>query len=158
MAAKPQRTASAGIRTIEKRWGKAAYRHGWVAIPAILLDKQASLGIDPLDMNILLHIARHWWEADRHPWKRKRELAQDLGRVPRTVQRRIADMEKGGLIQRRTRRRADGSTMSNEYDLTPLAKILDDFAAEAIVQREKQRVEKEGLRRKKRPGPRLVEE
>ncbi len=34
---------------------------GWTAIPSIILDKQHALGLDPIDVNILLQLAKHWW-------------------------------------------------------------------------------------------------
>jgi hypothetical protein len=44
---------------------------GWSAIPNIIIEKQRALGLDALDVNILLHLIQYWWTEDNVralPW------------------------------------------------------------------------------------------
>ena len=43
---------------------------------------------------------------------------RELGLSPRTVQRALADLERRQLIEKRNRRRSNGSLTSNLYRLT----------------------------------------
>jgi hypothetical protein len=56
------------LRESEKKWGKEVLAPGWTLIPNILLIKQHALGLDPVDINILLQILKHWWRADEAPF------------------------------------------------------------------------------------------
>ncbi len=69
-------------------------KSGWTAFPSIILEKQHSLGIDALDVNIILYLATYWWEADNKPHPAKGTIAETLGVTPRTIQRRIAALEQ----------------------------------------------------------------
>src|SRR4051812_8764414 len=105
------------VKENEKKWGKALMARGWTAFPSVILERQQALGLDALDVNILLHIARHWWYADKLPFPEKQTIADCVGRHARTVQRRIAQMEAAGLIKRKTRKDPKYGQRSNYYDL-----------------------------------------
>lgn len=66
-----------------------------------LLEYQQALGLDALDMNILLHLAKHWWYKDNPPFPSKGSIAEHMGVDDSTVRRRIAKMEKKGFIKRK---------------------------------------------------------
>ena len=51
-------------------------------------------------------------------WPGIKTIARELGLSPRTVQRALADLERGRLIEKRNRRRSNGSLTSNLYQLT----------------------------------------
>ena len=51
-------------------------------------------------------------------WPGIKTIARELGLSPRTVQRALADLERRQLIEKRNRRRANGSLTSNLYRLT----------------------------------------
>jgi len=44
---------------------------GWrlsrAALPTIVLQKQAALDLKPIDVNILMQIAKHWWGTESAP-------------------------------------------------------------------------------------------
>ncbi len=44
------------LRVNEKKWTKPLMDSGWSVLPNIIIEKQAALGLDPLDMNIILHL------------------------------------------------------------------------------------------------------
>jgi hypothetical protein len=60
--------AEQNLRTIEERWTKALTDAGWTAIPQVFLTHQRRLGLDPLDLNILLQLAKHWWDPGNPPF------------------------------------------------------------------------------------------
>ena len=51
-------------------------------------------------------------------WPGIKTIARELGLSPRTVQRALADLERRQLIEKRNRRRSNGSLTSNLYRLT----------------------------------------
>jgi DNA-binding transcriptional regulator YhcF (GntR family) len=126
---------------------------GWTAIPSVILDRQLALGLDAVDINILFHLAKYWWKADNHPYPSKGRIATCMGVDPSTIRRRIARMERDGLIHRRTRFHASGGQQTNQYIFDGLIKGATPFAIEALEDRTKKRAEK--LERQGRKKPRL---
>lgn len=53
-------------------------------------------------------------------WPGIKTIARELGLSPRTVQRALADLERRQLIEKRNRRRSNGSLTSNLYRLTSI--------------------------------------
>jgi DNA-binding transcriptional MocR family regulator len=128
---------------------------GWTVIPSVILDRQQALGLEPVDVNILLHLAKYWWEKERLPYPSKKAIAECMGVSESTVQRRIAAMERDGLIERKPRYSGKhNGQMSNEYDLTGLIKGSTPYAKEALKARESRR--KADAARRTRKGLRLV--
>jgi|GEM_PF-6724537 len=52
------------LKTNEQKWGKENIDAGWTLIPNALLVHQSTLGLTPMDLNIILQIARYWWEPN----------------------------------------------------------------------------------------------
>ena len=131
---------------------------GWVALPAVILEKQDALGLEPMDLNIILQIAKHWWDATNLPHPSKATIARALQCDPRTVQRRIAALEAAGFIRRIERRGPRGSrgSQTSQYDLSGLVKAATPYAIEALKQREE--VRQKQLARLRRKKVLLVEE
>ena len=73
---------------------------GWTLLPNVIFERQQALGLDPMDVNILLHLASYWWTEESKPFPSKTTIAKAIGVDPRSVQRRIARLEKGYLIRR----------------------------------------------------------
>ena len=128
------------IKANEEKWGKNNIKAGWTAVPNALLVHQASLGLASIDINIILQIARYWWEAGKHPYPAKKTLADSIGVTPRTIQKRIADMEKAGFIKRVERREEKGSK-TNIYKLSPLKEILEPYSKNMIEERAQRKKE-----------------
>lgn len=85
---------------VEKKWSKPLTEAGWTAIPTVIFERQHALGLDALDVNIILHLAGYWWKAGNAPHPSKATIAAPIGVDPRTVQRRIANLEGAGFITR----------------------------------------------------------
>ncbi len=121
--------------SIARKWGKECRDAGWTAVPNILIQRQKSLGLEPIDLNILLHLMAYWWQDENKPHPSKNTLAQSIGVSPSTIRRRIKGMEAGGLIKRIERRRESDRSDTNEYDLTPLREALKPYAEEELTER-----------------------
>ena len=143
------------VKVNERKWTKTLMDAGWTVIPSVILDRQQALGLEPVDVNILLHLAKYWWEKERLPYPSKKAIAECMGVSESTVQRRIAAMERDGLIKRVSRFSGKHKgQMTNEYDLTGLIKGATPYAKEALKAREERR--KADAARRTRKGLRLV--
>ncbi len=90
--------AAKELKVNERKWSKTLMKAGWTAIPSVIFERQRALGLDALDINILAHLAGYWWTHDNKPHPAKKTIAEAMNVNPRTVQRRIASLEKAGLI------------------------------------------------------------
>ena len=139
------------LRRNEQKWTKPLMDAGWTVIPSIILDRQQALGLDPVDVCILLHLAKYWWFEENLPHPSKRAMAECMGVSESTIQRRIAAMEKGGLIERKKRFDSRyGGQQTNAYDFAGLIKEAKPYAEEAIHERQKRKKEAEAARTRKR--------
>jgi predicted transcriptional regulator len=144
------------LRRNEEKWTPTLMNAGWTVIPSILLEKQAALGLDAIDVNILLHLAKHWWYRENPPHPSKISIAKAMGIDASTVRKRIARMQSEGFIQREYRYKKLGGQETNFYHFEGLIKALTPHAEEFIALREKQREEHEARKRRKKPKPTLV--
>jgi DNA-binding MarR family transcriptional regulator len=139
-----------GAETVKvnvKKWGPTLIEAGWTLVPNTLIERQKKLGLDPLDLNILLHLMSHWWEPGNKPRPSKKSIAVAVGRDPRTVQRRIARLEKEGLLTRERRFGDSKGTQTNRYHLDGLIQAATPLAAETLEER-KAKKEKTGRMRR----------
>lgn len=150
------KTKEASKRSVEARWGKVNTAAGWTALPSVLFMRQQALRLDALDLNIVLHLAGAWWDADRHPYPTVETLAMAIGVTERTIQRRIAELEQWGYIKRVERFTKAGSQTSNAYDLSGLVKACEPFAKEHSEEREQRKKEAVARSTRKKPKALLV--
>lgn len=127
------------LKANEQKWGKDNIEAGWTLVPNALLIHQASLGLSPMDLNIILQIARYWWEPGNHPYPAKKTIADCIGVTSRTIQKRIQEMEKANFIERIERRESKAGSKTNIYKLTPLITALLPFSKDMIAEREQRR-------------------
>jgi DNA-binding HxlR family transcriptional regulator len=120
VAIKPKDTR----RASEQKYGKPVMDLGFCIVPSLLMQAQARLGLNPVQFNIIMHLADIWWKAGSRPWPTKELLATRMGMSERQIQRQIAEMEQQGLVQRIGRTRPGRGKTSNEYDLSGLVKKL----------------------------------
>lgn len=112
-------------------------------IPSTILEHQQALGLDPVDMNILLQLARHWWRADNPPHPKIRTIAACIHKSPSTVQRRITKLKESGLIE--VEHRFDEQhhgQMSSKYHFTGLIEEATKFARLALDDKNKAKARK----------------
>lgn len=144
------------VNANEKKWTPALMKSGWTVLPSIILEKQAALGLDPVDINIILQIAKHWWHSDNLPFPSKKSIADSIGRSEDTVRRHIAAMEKVGFIKREKRFDGKGGQKSNIYTFEGLIEAAKPFAKES--QKLKAEAQQKNDNRKKRKKPVLDQE
>lgn len=120
------------VQANEKKWGKPLMKAGWTAFPSVILEKQHALGLTAMDVNIILYLSTHWWEAERKPYPSKRTIAQALGVTPRTIQKRIAALEQLGFIEREYRQHKLKGNDTNIYHFNGLIKAAEPYAIEKI--------------------------
>lgn len=119
-SAKP---APAGTdKALAAKWGKTLLSGGFTALPDVIFRKSKALGLNQLDVLVLLHLASYWWKPGEHPRPSKARVAAALDCDPRTVQRSIQKMEKLGYVRRISRKAAVGDNLPNAYDLRGLIK------------------------------------
>lgn len=127
---------------------------GWSAIPNIIIEKQRALGLDALDVNILLHLIQYWWTEDNVPRPSVGTIADALNVTPRTIQKRITSMQNIGLITRVERRTSKFGSQTNLYRFDGLIAACTPHAVEKIAAaKKKAEEEKDRVKRKK---PKLV--
>jgi hypothetical protein len=126
---KKKRAVSAKAQ-FERLWGKDVRQAGFTQVPNALIERQAALGADSVDFNILVQLLAHWWEPDRFPYPSKARLAERVRLSPRQVQRRITRLEK----------------------LDPLVVLMQRASREIVAEREERRERDRARTRRKRIG------
>ena len=154
-AKRPDATSSTKIN--EEKWTKELMAAGWTVLPNVIFERQAVLGLDAIDINILLHLASYWWKPGDKPHPSKVTIAAAIGIDPRTVQRRIARMEKDGYVRREERRIKGIGSRPNIYHLEGLIEKATPYALEKVQERAAKEAEKKArAARKGRPRLQLV--
>jgi DNA-binding transcriptional regulator YhcF (GntR family) len=145
-------------RESEKKWGRAVMDLGYSMIPSLIFRAQARLGLSPVQLMLLLHLADYWWHRAQMPFPSKAALAERMGLSQRQIQRYLTELEKGEFIERVERFAGHKGQQSNEYDMTGLVKKLKKLEPEFSQVREQAKeqaknvVKRGGLSRLKKVG------
>ena len=138
------------IKVNEAKWSKPLMMAGWTAMPSVIIEKQEALGLDALDMNIILHLSHYWWTPDNLPHPSVETIAKAVGVKPRTVQKRIKALHELGMIEREERRYTQQGSRTNKYGFKGLIAKATPFAEEKIAEiAQRQKAKAERLSRKK---------
>lgn len=133
----------AKLRANERKWGLPLVKAGWTMVPSTILERQAALGLDPVDMNIILQLASYWWVAENPPFPAISTIAKRIGKSVSTVQRRISLLKEAGLIEIEHRFVDDhGGQTTSFYRFAGLINASTEFAKEALDEREMQKRQK----------------
>jgi predicted transcriptional regulator len=146
--------ASEVLRRNEEKWSKPLMAAGWNVIPSVIIEKQEALGLDAIDMNIIVHLSHYWWFADNLPRPTVKTIARAVGVKKRTVQKHVAALQAIGLLTRTERRKTRFGSDTNLYSFEGLIKAALPYAKEKLAQRAKR--EKEERERIARKKPRLT--
>jgi DNA-binding transcriptional ArsR family regulator len=128
-AAVPSRAQS----TAEAKWG-SALDAGFQSVPNVLIQSHRKLGLDPLDVLILLNLNMHWWTATDLPFPRASLLAERIGITRRTIERRLVKLQKAKLIERLPTEYRGNSTI-RRFRMTGLVNELTRLAQESVAER-----------------------
>jgi predicted transcriptional regulator len=151
-------TKNQDSRVNEKKWTLPLMKAGWSVIPSIILERQAALGLDALDINIIVHLVQYWWEPDNFPHPSVPTMAKALQVTDRTIQRRIRALEAAKLIKRVERRKTPQGSMTNLYVFDGLIKAATPYALEKLEEIERAKTAKRERLSRKRPRLSLVSE
>jgi DNA-binding transcriptional regulator YhcF (GntR family) len=138
------------LKRNEQKWTKPLMEAGWNAIPSIIIEKQDALGLDAIDMNIVVHLTNYWWNADKLPRPSVETIAKAIGVKPRTVQKRIKALQTAKLMERIERRKTRFGSDTNLYGFAGLIEAATPYALEKLQKREQRlQEERERVARKK---------
>jgi hypothetical protein len=119
-----------------KKWGTAG-KAGFQVIPNVLFRAQQYLGLDSIDVVILLNITVHWWGANSLPFPSPAIISQRMGVSRRTVERRLEILERKGFLKRlKPSVPAKGKPKVRKFELTGLVEKLEMVAGRGLSQRE----------------------
>jgi DNA-binding MarR family transcriptional regulator len=136
------------LRANEKKWTLELMAPGWTMVPSVLMEHQRELGLNAVQFNILMQLAKHWWK-DTPPFVSKRTIAHAMRVSMRTVQRHLTALEQAGLIRREERRRQDGGRTSNTYIFVGLIEKARPYAARMLENRKNRLAERAALKKPK---------
>jgi DNA-binding transcriptional regulator YhcF (GntR family) len=156
MATSTAQDTSKTLRESEKKWGKPAIAAGFTLFPSTLLLKQHALGLDCIDLVIILQILKHWWHADSAPFPSQVQLAKTMNVDLSTVKRHLTRLKSAGLVTWTSRANKHGGQASNAYDMTGLIKHVQDFAVAELAERQKADDARKARNSRKRPLLRVV--
>jgi hypothetical protein len=142
MSAKPKPEVS---RVLEQKWTAPLIAAGYTSVPNVFFEHQKALGLDALDINILLHLMSYWWSPSSKAFPSKVTIAGAIGVDPRTVQRRIAAMEVAKLVQRMPRKRG----LTNIYCFDGLIDAARPYAWHMIQERQRARSQRANSQQRK---------
>ena len=143
------------LKVTERKWSKRLLKGKYTVIPNIIFERQLALKLDPVDINIILHLASYWWTVDGKPRPAKATIAEAMKRNPRTIQRHIERMEKLGYIRRERRFVQGFGSRPNVYHLDGLIAAAQPYADEKVrMMAAKKAAREAGMGRK---GKALVE-
>jgi hypothetical protein len=115
------------MSTFSTKWGRAL-EAGFQQIPDVLIRAQRLLELNPLDLAIVLNITMHWWEDENLPYPRPSMIAKRIGVSTRTVERRLADLARRGLVKRLPSETRDNGVAIRRFDLSGLVGRLEALA------------------------------
>jgi hypothetical protein len=117
--------------TVIAKWKEAA-EAGFQAVPDVLLRFQSRLGLDPVEVVILLNITMHWWEVDDLPYPAPAMIARRMGMSTRAVEKRLAALQARGFLRRGPRERKEGGRTARlsirRFDPSGLVEKLQPLA------------------------------
>jgi len=135
---------------LNEKWGEDSIKAGWTAIPSVILEYQQRLGLNAMDLAIILHLVKHWWESHRNPYPSKRRVCEAMGISESTMRKHVAKLQKAGLVRRLPKHIAGTKGIaSNEYDLSGLVKRARKLAQETLEDR-KTRESRQSLKRREK--------
>lgn len=150
----PGRSEVEKLKVNEQKWSKPLMEAGWTALPNVIIERQAALGLDALDINLIVHLAHYWWQPENLPRPSVETIAKALQVTPRTIQKRMRQLEAAGLMNREERRTTKNGSATNLYRFDGLIKAATPFAVEKL--KEIEAATKAKTERLARKRPKLV--
>jgi hypothetical protein len=145
------------IKVNEAKWSKPLMAAGWTAMPSVIIERQEALGLDALDMNIIIHLSHYWWTPENLPHPSVETIAKAVGVKRRAVQKRIKTLHELGMLERLERRHTPNGSTTNKYGFKGLIAKATPFAHEKLAEIAKKKKDKEERLSRKKPKLTVVE-
>lgn len=144
-------------KALEQKWSAPVIAAGYTVLPSIVLKRQKKLGLDSLDINIVMHLLSYWWKGSDLPFPSKRSLSEAIGVDQSTIRRRMQKLEAAGYVMRIGRKGSNGISKSNRYSLAGLIEAIKPLAVEENELIKQRQLKKEQqIASKKSPALKLV--
>ena len=126
----------------ERKWGDAI-KAGFQVVPNVLVRHQSRLGLDAIDVVILLNLMAHWWGQEDKPFVSPAAIGKRMKVTTRTVERHLKKLENRNIIGRDPRgsRTGEGPYI-RRYDMAPLVGFLTEASHSALTERAQRPSEK----------------
>jgi hypothetical protein len=136
MIAPPQSSPAVGApgKVLREKWG-GALEGGFQLIPNVLIRAQKQLGLEAVDLVVLLNLNLHWWTPAELPHPRPTIIANRMGLSKRTVERSLQRLAKLGYIERLPPIKRKDGAMVRPYRLTGLVERLQSAVETGLAQR-----------------------
>ena len=135
----PHASVTRPNNTIREKWGDALMA-GFQVVPNTLIRAQKKLGLDAVDVIVLLNLNLHWWGPHDLPYPRPAIIASRMGLSRRTVERRLQRLESRGFIERLSPSAGNGGASIRRYRLDGLVQLLRSAAAVEMSRRTEYKV------------------
>jgi hypothetical protein len=146
VAAVKKKPLVSGDQELKKKWSSQVMKCGWIAVPWLVVEKQADLGLTPSELNLLLHLWKHWWQNEMLPFPSHASIAAAMGKTTNHIQRMTKELERRNIIEIRHRALHHGGQTSNEYSFEGLKNRLKTMAEEEMESRQEKEEKKPGAR------------
>ncbi len=114
---------------IAVRFGDEILQAGFTAIPNLVLDHYADLGITPGEMLFTTHVWQYWW-SEKNPYPSLQGVADKMNASRRQVRRYAEGLKAKGLLKVTERRLPGVGQITSEYDFFPLIRAIVAIANE----------------------------
>jgi predicted transcriptional regulator len=129
-----QENGNRQLGVIQEKWGDALAA-GFQVVPNVLVRAQSRLGLDAVDVVVLLNLTAHWWAKGERPFISPARIAKRMSVTTRTVERHLRKLEQRGFIRRYAPHRGRDGVYIRHYDLQPLVGILEEASRNALIVR-----------------------
>lgn len=118
----------------EAKWGDALVM-GFAIVPGVLIRAQAKLGLDAIDLAILLNVLLHWWKPGEWPYPPPSLIARRVGVSTRTIERHLESLQDRGFLVRHQSTASPDGLAVRRIELTGLVSRLQAFARAGLEMR-----------------------
>ena len=111
------------IYQIAVRFGDDILQAGFTAVPNLVLDHYASLGITPGEMMFIIHLWQYWW-TEKDPYPSLKTIAAKMSVSRRQVSNYTQSLKTKQFLLVHERQDPERGQVTSEYDFTPLIQAI----------------------------------
>lgn len=115
------------VSSISVRFGDPILQAGFTAVPNLILDYYAELGISLPEMMFSIHVWQYWWTKDL-PYPSLQQIAPKMGIERRQISRHVESLKKKGYLKVTERQLPGQGQVASEYDFSPLLQAVLQLA------------------------------